>query len=114
MKKPQSGDSIVIQWLGLHASTAGQVQVLVQELRSCELRRAAKRSPSLQHGSLSHHPCQRSSLTRVCPHHAPGPQGPKNAPSTLSLPSLRWSPEKGPPRGCPSPALINSYRAFKI
>ena len=38
------GKSLAIQWLGLSASTAGAwVQSLVRELRSCKLRRMAKR-----------------------------------------------------------------------
>ena len=42
-----SGTSLVVQWLGLHASTQGaRVRSLVGELRSCKMCSAAKKKKS--------------------------------------------------------------------
>ena len=49
LKERPLGNSLAVQWLGLHASTAmAQVRSLVRELRSHKLRGVAKKTPKKQ------------------------------------------------------------------
>ena len=77
MKKPQSGDSIVIQWLGLHTSTAGGAgstpgpgTKILQVAQSGQKKpQSSARFPqSLSPPALQSH----FSLTSARPTHAPG------------------------------------------